>query len=293
MVSLQEFLKVRLTKLKKEGSFTQGFSWTFSGTSLAFLIQLIFSPIISRIFGPEAYGEFAIYNLVTSNLISISTLAYPQALIINNRPKQYFSLSLLIIGLSVTSVVLFCVVYLIFSEYWDSLFPLNIEIVIIIGFATILSVLNDIFSKWNLIANKMKRNTVVNISFSSISKLYTIGFGKYISPSGWGLITAELLKVCLISSVILKKSTYKSIFRKLCVLNKTQIFRSFIKAKELKNYPFFIWPGNWLNMLSNQLPIIFFTMNFSMEELGAYTFAGSMVAIPNRLVGNAIRPVFF
>jgi hypothetical protein len=46
-------------------------------------------------------------------------------------------------------------------------------------------------------------------------------------------------------------------------------------------------------MLSNQLPIIFFTMNFSMEELGAYTFAGSMVAIPNRLVGNAIRPVFF
>ena len=293
MVALKEFFKSRLTKLKKEGSFTQGFSWMFSGTSLAFLIQLVFSPIISRIFGPEAYGEFAIYNLITSNLISISTLAYLQGLIIKNQPKHYFSLSLLIIGLSLISVTFFCLIYFLFSDYWNSLFDLNTGMVVIISFATILSVLNDVFSKWNLVINKFKRNTVVNISITSISKIYTIGFGKYFSPSGLGLISAELLKLFLISIVIFKTSTYKSILRKLSTLNREEISQSYNKAKELKNYPFFIWPGNWLNMFSNQLPVIFFTMYFSMGELGAFTFASSMIAIPNRLIGNAVRPIYY
>ena len=125
-----------------------------------------------------------------------------------------------------------------------------------------------------------------------VSKSYSILYGVFKAPEGLGLVSSEIVRSLVAGYLLAKKGT-KDFAMYFPTINKESIRAIWSIAKEYKNYPRYIWPANWMNMFSNQLPILFFAVLFTPFELGAYAFANSMVAIPGRLIGNAVRPVFF
>jgi len=292
---MSNILSAYFQKLNTKGSFLQSFTITLSGTSLAFLIQLVFSPIISRIYDPAAYGEFALFNLILTNFVTISGLAYPDALLTQRKRKDYLSLSLLIIVLSILFALLYWVVYLIAGQYLEQHFPqirnkIWLWFIPVIGFV---SVNSAILLNWNVLNERYKRNVSTRVVAQIISKLNTIGYGLLIVPSGFGIILGDIIRVFYISFFLPSKSFYTRLIKSIDQISIRNLRSGINSGRKLINYPKYVFPGNWLNMFSGQLPIIFIPFMFGQTELGAFAFAGSIVAIPSKLVSNAIRPVFF
>jgi len=292
---IKRFIKERISKTKEKGSFSYGISWTFSWASLSFILQLIFAPILSRIYGPEAYGEFAVYNLIATNFILIASVSYPQALLVNQDLRRFSRLSILILILTLLSIFLFSVFYFPFKTQWQKIFLdlEGIKWIPIVLLVVILSTTNDILNKWNIRNSNYKFNLRADITGQILSKISSIIYGIKIIPNGFGIILAELIRNVAHLIVILGNRSSRKLLFSFTKLNRNVIQEANSIRKDLVDYPKFIFPGTWINIISNQLPIIFFSTYFGIFELGAYTFAGSLIAIPNKLIGNAIRPVFF
>src|SRR5688572_10914955 len=79
-----DFKQLRKSFFKKD-SFAQNFAFVFSGKAIAILVQVIFAPLLARIYSPEAYGIFSVFTAVSVNLALVSTFRLEGALVL---PKE-------------------------------------------------------------------------------------------------------------------------------------------------------------------------------------------------------------
>ena len=54
----------------------QNFVITMSGSMVVTALGFLRTPVMSRLYPPAAYGQFAVFNSLASNLAMISTLSY-------------------------------------------------------------------------------------------------------------------------------------------------------------------------------------------------------------------------
>ncbi len=62
----------------------------FSGYFFSFAIQLVLTPVIARLYTPEAYGTFATLNALVMNLSLVLTLGYIDAFQLPKSEKDFF-----------------------------------------------------------------------------------------------------------------------------------------------------------------------------------------------------------
>ncbi|MBK6540161.1 MAG: oligosaccharide flippase family protein [Flavobacteriales bacterium] len=71
-----------LDRLRTPGSFTRNSFHFLSGNALGMLSQVVLTPIIARIYGPEAYGMFGLYLALVMNSASVSDLGFSAAYVL-------------------------------------------------------------------------------------------------------------------------------------------------------------------------------------------------------------------
>lgn len=91
-------------------------------------ISMITTPIFTRLLSTAEYGEFNVFNSWYSIAfifvsLSLSSGVYTQGLVKYDRQRKIFSSSLQ--GLTLTLVVLWTVIYLVFKEFWNNLFSMS------------------------------------------------------------------------------------------------------------------------------------------------------------------------
>lgn len=91
-------------------------------------ISMITTPIFTRLLSTAEYGEFNVFNSWYSIAfifvsLSLSSGVYTQGLVKYDRQRKIFSSSLQ--GLTLTLVVLWTVIYLVFKKFWNNLFSMS------------------------------------------------------------------------------------------------------------------------------------------------------------------------
>ena len=87
---------------RREGSFSQNFLAVASGTGVNILIQVFVSPLLTRIYGPEGYGMYALFVALCTNIALIATLRLPQTFLIARNDREFSAL----VKLSVTAATI-------------------------------------------------------------------------------------------------------------------------------------------------------------------------------------------
>src|SRR5699024_12262382 len=91
-------MKLFIDKLFKS-SFVKNVAIMATGTAGAQALNMILSPIITRLYGPEAFGVLSTFVALTSVIIPIAALSYPIAIVLpknDKNAKRLIRLSLLI-----------------------------------------------------------------------------------------------------------------------------------------------------------------------------------------------------
>jgi lipopolysaccharide exporter len=272
---------------KDEKAFIKDTSTVFSGKLFIALLALLTTPILTRLYNPEAYGTFALFNSAVQNLVIFGTLALPSALL--TAKKEYLTnyLKLTSVVIAIFSIIIAIVLYIfsffiseksnylsVFYDYWY-LVP--------IGFLLTSATLT--LSSLQLRLKEFSLATKINVAEAITAKTANLVNG-ILKMAGLGLILSDLIaKFIGLIFLIIK-------FPKQ-LLNDKKIYLAELKTtfRQLKDFPLYVMPAQWVSILSTQLILWFIAYKFSAHELGKYTVALALLNIPLHILSNSFQPV--
>lgn len=280
-----------MRQLRQKGSFAQNFAITFSGTAAVAVLGFAVSPIMTRLYGPQSYGLFAVFNAIISNVSLFSTLGYAPAFLLPRQRSRFLALVQLTVLLSVAALALMLLAFGLLRV--PLLGWLQAEALggwfYVIPFAVFVFNLNVIMSAWYLRTKDFKKRAGIDVATAVAGRSLTLGVGWVANGPVGGLLLGDLFaKLTMFGSML-----FSGIHRQL-----HEIWRpfswSYIRAVawQYREYPFYVMPTAYLGNLAGQLPIFFLTTGFGAGAVGLYAFSTSLLELPLNLIGNAVAPVF-
>jgi len=277
---------------KKGRSFFADVLTLVSGTTIAQLIIILASPLITRLYGPYEFGLLAIFSSITGIIGVIACMRYEFAIMLPDKDElsaNLLGLSLLIVA--VVSVLL--AVFLLFGQeilyfilntrdirpfFW--LMPLSVFV------GGILLALNY----WN---TRMRRFGLLSIA-KSLAAAATTGTQLVAGVIGYATGGALILATIL-GSVFATTFVGAVTWRDHHLFLKEKINRSTIVQglRRYKKFPIYDAPSALFNTVSWQLPIFILAKFFSPVIVGFYSLGFTVIQTPMNFIGGSISQVFF
>jgi len=265
-----------------KGRFLRNVATLVSGTAVAQLANLLFVPMITRLYGPDAFGGLGYYSSLLGFLTPLAALCYPLALVLPKRTietRTIFDLSLkLALIISFTVGVGFFLV----DQFFNDLVPFSRSYFLIpIGMLLSFGVLA--YTQWAIKYGRFRLIAIITILTALISGLTKVVFG-YLYPSSMTLIIITVLT--LLASVIF---LYVSLrvgfnFRDICLIRK----RHFVIARKYLRFPLYRTPHAMMAVVSQTAPIFLLTFFFGAKYAGYFALTRTVLSAPVTLIGKAI-----
>lgn len=286
-----QLVQQNVTALKQSGSFTRNLAITLSGSTLSVVVGLVLTPVISRIYPPAAYGQFAFYNALVGNLNLLTTLAFPAAFMLPRSRFQFLSLVQLTLLVSVTACLVLAGVLIATGPWLRTSFHMEAlgNWLYTVPLTLMVFNCNDILVSWYNRDKHFARRVRIDLGSTLISRSFTIGYGLLAGPSVVGMVLADLINR-LIGTISLALGSVRHEFGQL--LRHVSWRRIRAVAYKYRAFPVAYLPGGYVSMASAQLPVFLLAPVFGSTAVGLYSFSLSLLELPINVLGVAIGPVF-
>ena len=263
-----------------------------AGTAIGQILTVLVSPVLTRLYGPEAFGIFGVFSAVAGIAAIISTLQFDMAAVLPDDEKDAISLIVLAFILAMVTFALCLSASIVFRGGLAQL----------LGFGNhknILWMLAFLMLGYSQCPYSKQLGSQDTTIFPSIIVLHCFGCGgqcfqgRCRSTWIWG------------SCPFAWRDHRGFFFQSAClafVLPKTIIHSKpssegwgYIKRVASTHIDFAIYrtPQISLNAFSSNLPGILFTALFSPAAAGLYYIAYRVLQMPSQLVADAVKKAFY
>ena len=287
--SIQERLQCWFSRALKN-KFLRNFLVLSSATSVAQLIAIACSPIITRLYTPEDFGVQAIFSTILSQCLILSCLRYEWAIPLPKQKDNAVALTLGCVVLTMmTSSLITCITFL--GRHRISSFlkleHLNEFLYLCLGPTILIASLYQIFNYWNIREENflLIARTKVFQSLGSTSGQIILGilnFGPY------GLIAGTILN----SSIGTFRLLQNFLKREKRLIQ--QVTHQLIKnnLREHVDFPrISVW-SSFINSASLNAPTILLSFLYGLDVVGSFSLAQKLINLPVNLLGGSIFQVF-
>ena len=258
-----------------------------SGTTIAQVIPVVVTPILTRIYSPAEFGLFAVYMALISVGVMIATGRLEMAVLIARKDSE--ALQLAVISLVISGVISF--LGLIAIVIWGRQIAVLAGLpeletwLYIVPFSIFLFSVYKVLLHW---LNRKKQYELMSRSritqSGSISALQmVVGLAAKIPA---GLALADCLGRVAALLFIFKR-VKASI--KLPEFNRA---RQYALIRRYRKFPFLGSPASLLNILSLQMPYVIIPAIFTSAIAGMYFLVFRVLMMPISLLGEAMMEVF-
>lgn len=267
----------------------QNIAYSLSGNVFVLGIGFLLTPIIARIYGPSAYGQFAIFTAIASLIQPISTFQLQAGYVAAKNDEEFSSLikiSFLTLVATSLLVLLGSLIYISIGSIPKFSEQLALFLPLYIFFAGLFSIVRG----WNIKLEEFKRSAQSKVIATLTGKSTTLGFGWIIAQSAMGMIYGSLVSFIIESVGYVSKKMRKSIKM---VLRANLTIKSLKQAmKNFSGYPKYVTTNSIINNFSTQIPIYFIAAWYTTEKVGLFSLSLSLITIPINLIGTSIGAVF-
>jgi O-antigen/teichoic acid export membrane protein len=261
------------------------------GTGIAQVISFAASPVLTRLFSPDDFGQFTFFSSIFAAFALIATLRYELAIISTKDEKDSGNVVLLSALICTGISVLLLILVLFHRLFLFRVIPVNPlmgqwllllpVIVLILGFGNIMQ--GKFFRK-----KEYKFISIDRVLNSGVNNLTAILLG-LISFGAWGLLIGNMAGAFVFLAFLwvislLKKQWSRNDFSWSSVRD---------VARKHKDLPVSNTPQAVSDMLQNYGIIILTKIFFSTSVVGLYALSMRILQAPLWLLGNAIMQVFF
>ena len=275
------------TLVKSSG--IRNFTKLLSANVVAQIIGLVVYPILTRIYAPEDFGLLNLFLSIGGVFAILSTAEYYYAIVLPKEEKDaenvlgvgvlWLVTTTALIGLSVVFAKPISMLFKspnLASYYW--MMPLY---VFAIGAWNLLNYWHIRNKKYNLISRYQVSQNILSAS----GKL-CMGWAKILHG---GMIYSVVIApiISLGSNLICTRKTLLPALRRIswCDMGK--------QAKTYRNFPCFVLPRSFVNMLAGQMPVLLLTPFFGGEAVGFLSIAILLGYTPIGTITRSIYQVMY
>jgi O-antigen/teichoic acid export membrane protein len=254
------------------------------------VVPILISPLFSRIYSPDQFGEFSIILSYCGILTIFFSGKYEMALLLPKHDidiKAVFQLCLVIISLFLATIFLCLCLWFIYSNEQDLEFD---STYFVIPFYAAFVSLYQVCC-YLLLYLKLFKQLSLNRFIKSLLTVVTIaGFGFFVKGLN-GLIIGSF-----IGQMISVLMCFRVLNRESSRFGRLYLIKDFRKLKKVvskyKNFPKFTLPADLINAIVSQAPIFILSSQFTKTTVGYYGFVLATVQAPISIIASAMLDVF-
>ena len=259
-----------------------------AGTGISQLILILASPILTRLYDPQALGALGLFMSFVAIITICSGLRDELAIVLPNRDSEaneILQLTLFFnVLISIASIIIFLIYGMISAEL-----ELNNSLgwyIYLIPFSIFLSSAYQSLSFWMNRKNKFSIISLSKIIQSCVVVIFQILLGYILIGGFQGLIMGSLFgqfTAFLLFFLNLEKQTLKEIF-----IPKKSLFNV---LKKYIRFPKFSMPGAVINTITTEFPVLIITYTFGLIVTGPFNLAVRVVGLPITVISGAVYQV--
>lgn len=258
-----------------------------SGTTIAHLITILISPILTRIFSPTDFGDLQFFQSLIIITSFFATGCYHFVLVSPKKETDTYALFKAIFTITVILSVISIVIGIVFVS--NTILNQKVTLFLVFAFAVTLFA-NSLIMSFDYLFNRLERYSTISVSrvfrtsSSGLTQLIA-GLAKYNN----GLITGVLIgRIVTLGFYIwsLGLEIVKKIYS-------SSLSDAFIQLKVYKHQPLFILPSTAISMGSTEIVVFIIASLFGGYELGLYALAYRILSVPSAFIGSSVGEVFY
>jgi len=265
-----------------------------TGTAGAQAIALAFMPIITRIYGPEAYGVLGTFLSVTMMLIPVAALTYPIAIVLPKRDGDARALVRLSLMTALLLAMLVALGLLTFGE--RLVVALEIEIIrpylMLIPLVMFSGAALEICQQWLFRTQRFHITARVAVANSlAFNTLRTVA--GLVQSSALVLVCTTALQQALQASM-LGLSMWRGASHVDGHANEdTSRPRLLELARRHSDFPKYRAPVMLINAVSQYLPTLVLAAYFGPAAAGFFALCKQALSMPTNLIGKSVADVYY
>src|SRR5699024_9782909 len=272
-----------MIKQLKNNKFVRNVIIVASGTAGAQAITMLFSPIITRMYGPEAFGVMGTFSAMINIIIPVAALTYPIAVVLpkkHEEAKTIMRLSMLI-ALILSSISLLTL--MIFKENITKLFSLEdiSSYLYLVPFVIVFAAFMQIMEQWSIRTKQFSINARATFYQSVIVNISKVGIGYY-HP-----VAQVLILFTAISNGLRGFLIYIFVKKPKDLIDSEETGTT-VETKEVAkkyyDFPVYRAPQDLLDAFQQSFPVVLLTMFFGPAATGFYTIGRTVLRLPSNLI---------
>jgi O-antigen/teichoic acid export membrane protein len=272
-------------------AFVQNVVVLMSGTALAQALQFAVSPVLSRLYEPSAFGILGVF-LATKSIVSVVSAAkYELSVVLPERDEV--AANLLVLG---SGIVVF-----VSGGVLAGVTLGRVPLASLLGEPRLASYLwwlplAVLAAGWyqmlNYWATRKRHYTRLSIS----QGVRSVGVAGTQLPAGYlqlgpnGLIGGQVVGQ-VVATGVLGVQILREDWKRLIRYFDWKTLKN--SAQKHKNFPIYTAPQDLTNSISQNIPSYLLAFFFNAQAVGFYWFTKRLLNAPSRLIGNAVRKVFY
>ena len=262
-----------------------------SGATLSQAIGILLSPVLSRLFPPEAYGTTAVFTAILDVIDRVSCLRYESALMLPEKDEDAAHLAVGSLLLLAGTTLLTAVAVLLLGERvarWLNAPDLAGYLWLLPPSVAMMGAY-VIVRQWNTRRRRFGLLAGARVASTAGVNLYRLA-GGLLGYNGPGALIASRVFASLGVAGGLGWWTWRESGE---LFAKVKLAGIAAGLKEYRKFPLVSTWSSLLSMGSAQAPVMLLSLFFSQSIVGYYSMGMRMVHLPMILIGGAIEQVFF
>ena len=271
--------------------FFQNVVVIMASSGVAQIITVGFSPLLSRLYGPDDFGFYGTFVSIAGVLGAAVTLQFSDALMLPHTEEKAAGLFWAALVSTVAITALAGVLWLLFLPGWSGLLKFSSmrEWLWVVPFAALLAGVNQTLIAWCARRKAFRRAATILVGRSITANSGQAAAG-VASWGGGGLIAGSL-----VGDAIAALGLFFWVVREDCGTLRAGARRACVvdAVREHKDFALYSAPQNLLNAISQGAPVVMLVHYFGPAIGGIYAFAIRVLQFPMNFVLSSLNQVLF
>jgi len=278
-------------KITVMSSFITNTLIVMGGSSIAALITIISTPILTHYFTPDAFGIFAVFSSITGIISIIACMRYELAIMLPKSDDDAINIFALCLLIAFFISVFLLPIFWFFQSEIISLFNLPDlgSYILVIPFMILVNGFFTALYNWHTRTQNFKLLAGARVTNAVMTN------GSQLASAFMGFLTAGGL---IIGTILGTFSSTLVLFIQMWRTDKAALKSSvrwnaiILGLKRYRNFPIYDSFSAFINNLSWQLPVLMLAAFFSPAIVGFYSLGLMVLFFPMNLIGGALSQNF-
>lgn len=278
----------RLSRFLTQSEYARHVTLLMSGTVIGQAIPVLAAPLLTRLYSPTEFGMFALFLSLSRFLAIVGSGRYENAILLPREERDAYAVCALAMSLVASLSVVILLVTLLAGQAIGSLLgqPELVRWLPLLSVSVLVTGVYQTLNYWYNRRREYHQMAINRIAQAGCTVLFSLAFGVAGFKSG-GLVMGML-----VGQLVATTPLVWGLWRTRAQREDTTFDRMRAMASRYRGFVTFSLPGDALNALTQQVPLVLLSHFFGATTVGQFSLTQRVLGVPASVVGTAFGDVF-